>query len=134
MPDLTKRTAMTDINQHHFDHLLMQKSILRPAEVAKLLGVSDVTVIKYMEDGQLFGFAFNSGEGLRMTRRIPRQAVVLLLLKSRTYVTEDYLAGIVSLLATLSAAELALIHEQFPRLTAKAISRQPVQPVTLRRT
>jgi len=125
---------MSALEQHHFDHLLMQKPILRPAEVAKLLGVSDVTVIKYIECGHLPCFAFNAGEGLRMTRRIPRQAVVLLLLKSRTYEIEDYLAGIVCLLATLSAAELVLIHGQFPRLTAKAISRQPVQPVTLRRT
>ena len=111
---------MSQFDQTHFDSLLPRKPFLRAKEVGKLLGLSDSTIEKLIDLGQLDCHEYNGGHGLRMTRRIPRQSVVLLLLKSKDFAVEDYLSGIMWLLSQLSFVELSSINAQLPRLLEKA--------------
>lgn len=115
---------MTELDRHHFDHLLTERAMLTVTETARLVGLSEQTVIDACDAGRIHCLAFNGGTGVRMTRRVPRHAVVLFLLQTKTYDVEDYLAGVIGLLSILSVPELRRVHEIMPRILEEAQARK----------
>lgn len=114
---------MTDLDKHHFDHLLTGRAMFTVGQTAKIVGLSAQSVIDTCDAGRLHHLAFNSGKGVRMTRRIPRDAVVLFLLQTKTYAVEDYLAGVVGLLGQLSLPELRRVQGCLPQIAERAEAR-----------
>lgn len=111
---------MTEIEQHHFDHLLPRKPMLRVRDVVLSLGLSESTVEKLADCGQLPYLRVNGGTGQRTTRLMPRDGVILFLLKARTYEPADFLASIVGLLRKRSLPELCSIQAELGSLISKA--------------
>jgi len=125
---------VTELDAHFSEHLLPAKNFFTIREVAAITGLSASVVLKACDEGRLLSHAHNGGNGQRMTRRIPRQAIALFLLQTKTYAPEDYLAGIVGLLGKLSAPELRLVRDQIPRLIERTEARTAnAQGIDLRR-
>lgn len=112
--------VMTEIEQHHFDHLLPRKPMLRVRDLVLSLGLSESTIEKLADCGQLSYLRINGGSGKRTTRLFPRDGVIMFLLKARTYEPADYLTAIINLLGRLSLPALWLVQAQLPGLIAKA--------------
>jgi len=111
---------MNEIEQFHFDRLLPRKEMLRVRDLVLSLGLSESTVEKLCDTGQLPCLRINAGSGRRMTRMLPRDGVILFLLQARDYEPADYLAGVIGLLGKLSLPGLRIVHEQLPKLIEAA--------------
>jgi hypothetical protein len=103
--------------QERFDFLLPRKEWLKPAEVAKALGVTDVSVNNAYDQGRICGHEFNfRGTERRNSRRIPRDAAIIYLAGTANYTPAERLERIADVVETLHPSELVLLQQ---RITAR---------------
>lgn len=102
----------------HLELMFPRKAMLRPGEVAEILGVDTKTVDRLFgtvpsrpETLRLLGIELNAGAGERQHRRILRDAAVLFYLARANYTPADFHRLMRGVLAQRSARELAVIQQ-----------------------
>lgn len=70
----------------HLPFAIPAKDWFSPAEAARIMGLSERFIEKLYDEGtQLAGHNHNGGDGLRMTKKIPRVWLVAYAIRTATY-------------------------------------------------
>jgi len=102
---VTTRSSIAN-GQLQFDWLLGDRQFWSLKSAAGLLGVSDSFLEKLWDQGQISGHEYNGGAGERHTKRIPRAFLVVLLVGSARYTSEEKLLTYLGVLRQFADAEL----------------------------
>jgi hypothetical protein len=106
MPAPSQQRAAAEATLH-LPFTIPAKEWFTPAEAARLLGLSERFIEKLYDEGtQLAGHSHNGGDGLRMTKRIPRVWLVAYAVKTATYDDASLADALITCLPRLSPATL----------------------------
>lgn len=103
----------------HLPFTVPAKEWFTPAEAARVLGLSERFIEKLYDEGtQLAGHSHNGGDGLRMTKRIPRVWLVAYAVKTATYDDASLADALLTCLPRFAPATLLRLADAARRQAA----------------
>lgn len=95
----------------HLGFLLPSKELLRPDEVATLLGCDSRTVLRLFDDSSLIGHDINAADRQRQQMRVRRDSLILFLAHRANYTPEDMQAKIIEVIAHQPVSVLLILQK-----------------------
>jgi len=103
----------------HLAFLLPNKELLRPDEVARVMGCDSRTVLRLCDDARLFGHNINAASEQRQQIRCRRDSLILFLARRANYTPADVQERIVEVISHQPPSTLVVLKQAIGELIQK---------------